>query len=93
MLTIHSDHPHTSDLVQQMAELCAAHGAHWHPELQVEVSQGSLRLLAPPGTSGGLITMPTELLVPIAGARWTESTEELQLLARCQLRRRLASIT
>jgi hypothetical protein len=37
-------------------------------------------LLPPPGTSGQLITMPTELLVPIAGARWGVSTDELTLL-------------
>jgi hypothetical protein len=80
MLATKSDHADTNGLLEQIAQLCAAHGAHWQPELQVEVRQGSLRLLAPPGTSGELITMPTALLVPIAGARWAESTEELQLL-------------
>ena len=80
MLTIHSDHPDTSDLVQQMAELCAAHGAHWHPDLQVDVREGSLRLLAPPGTPGELISLPTELLVPIQGAEWAQSVDQLQLL-------------
>jgi hypothetical protein len=80
MLTIHSDHPDTSDLVQQMAELCAAHGAHWHPDLQVDVRDGSLCLLAPPGTPGEMISLPTELLVPIQGAQWAQSADQLQLL-------------
>ncbi len=79
-LAIASDQPATTALLGEIAHLCAAHGAQWHPELQVEVAQGSLRLLAPPSNRGELITMPTELLVPIAGARWAESTEELQLL-------------
>ena len=81
MLTVTSDDHEVSRLVQEIAQLCAAHGAQWHPELQVEEREGSMRLLAPPGTEGELITMPTELLVPIAGAQWAESAEKLQLLA------------
>lgn len=79
-LAITSDQPDATRLVQAIAQLCAAHGAHWHSELEVEVREGSLRLLAPPGSHGELITMPAELLVPIAGARWAESTQQLQLL-------------
>jgi hypothetical protein len=80
MLATTSDQPDASRLVQAITQLCSAHGAHWHPELLVEVRDGCLRLLAPKGTSGALITMPTELLVPIGGARWAESTQQLQLL-------------
>ena len=40
-----------------------------------------MRLLAPPSTAGPLITMPTHLLVPIAGARWGDGANALELLA------------
>jgi hypothetical protein len=81
MLPIASDQQATTDLLVAIAEICHRHGAHWHPDLLVEVSGGAMRLLAPPGAEGELITMPTELLVPIAEAQWAESTEQLQLLA------------
>lgn len=38
------------------------------------------RLLAPPATNGPLTSMPTEMLVPIAGAQCTLSSSELKLL-------------
>jgi hypothetical protein len=46
----------------------------------VLMDQGRMRLLAPPETTGSLINMPSELLVPIAGAQWTRATNVLQLL-------------
>lgn len=81
MLTVTSDQAEASRLVLQIAQLCAANGAQWHPDLQVEVCEGSLRLLAAPDTKGELIIMPIELLVPIEGAQWANSFERLDLLA------------
>lgn len=80
MVIVTGDQANARSLVQEIAELCAAHGAVWHPALQVEVCEGGMRLLAPPGSSGELIRMPTELLVPIAGARWAETPEALVLI-------------
>ena len=79
-LEILSDQSATTALLQEISQLCARHGAQWHPKLQVEVDQGGMRLLAPPETTGPLISMPTDLLVPIAGAEWTSSPDALQLL-------------
>ena len=64
-LAIASDQPDATALLEQIAHLCAAHGAQWHPQLQVEVSERAMRLLAPPETTGPLISLPTELLLPI----------------------------
>ncbi len=78
-LSINSDHSEAAALLQELAQVCAAHGAQWHPELKAELHEGSMRLLAPPGSSGELISMPTELLVPIKGARWSSSDHVLIL--------------
>ena len=67
-------------MLREIATLCRAHGAWWHPELSAEVSEGAMRLLAPPGTEGPLIMLPTTLLVPIEGARWGEGATALALL-------------
>lgn len=79
-LAISSDQPTATALLQEIAQICLGNGAYWHPELQVEVAQGGMRLLAPPGTTGPLIVMPTDLLVPIAEARWSGSPKVLDLL-------------
>lgn len=79
-LTIQSDCSTASAVLLEIAEICAAHGAQWHPELSAEIRGGAMRLLAPPGTNALLISMPTEMLVPIAGAQWTLSSSELKLL-------------
>jgi hypothetical protein len=47
-LTIASDDHTAAALLQQIARLCAAHGAQWPPELWVEVVDGCMRLLEPP---------------------------------------------
>jgi len=77
---IASDQPMARELLLEIARICAGHGAQWHPQLQVEVVHGAMRLLAPPDTTGALISMPTELLVPIAGAQWSSSADALRLL-------------
>ena len=79
-LAIASDQPATTALLGEIAHLCAAHGAQWHPQLQVEVNGGAMRLLAPPETTGALISLPTELLLPIETAQWSGSADALQLL-------------
>ncbi len=79
-LAIASDQESATALLQEIAKLCAAHGAEWHPQLQVEVDHGAMRLLAPPETTGELITMPTELLVPIEAAQWSDASDALHLL-------------
>ena len=79
-LAIASDQPATTALLGEIAHLCAAHGAQWHPQLQVEVNGGAMRLLAPPDTTGALISLPTELLLPIETAQWSGSADALQLL-------------
>ena len=79
-LAIASDQPATTALLREIAHLCAAHGAQWHPQLQVEVIEGAMRLLAPPETTGALISLPTELLLPIEAAQWSGSADALQLL-------------
>ena len=79
-LAIASDQPATAALLAEIAHLCAAHGAQWHPQLQVEVAQGAMRLLAPPETTGALISLPVELLLPIEAAQWSGSADALQLL-------------
>lgn len=79
-LAIASDQPATTALLGEIARLCAAHGARWHPQLQVEVNGGAMRLLAPPDTTGELIKLPTELLLPIGAAQWSQSADALQLL-------------
>ena len=79
-LSIICDQPTVTRLLQEIAQICLGHGAHWHPELQVEVAQGGMRLLAPPGTTGPLISLPTDLLVPIGDAQWSSSPDILELL-------------
>lgn len=79
-LAIISDNPTATRLLQEIAQICLGNGAHWHPELQVEVAQGGMRLLAPPGATGPLITLPTDLLVPIAEAQWSSSPDALELV-------------
>jgi hypothetical protein len=79
-LQIISDQSAATALLKEISQLCARHGAQWHPELQVEVDQGGMRLLAPPGTTGPLISMPTDLLVPIAEAQWSSSPDTLEIL-------------
>ena len=79
-LTIHSDQEAATALLGEIAARCAAHGAEWHPELRAEVAEGAMRLWAPPGTTGPLITMPTPLLVPIEAARWGDGATALELL-------------
>jgi hypothetical protein len=79
-LVILSDQPTVTALLQEIAQLCAGHGAQWHHELQVEVVEGGMRLLAPPGTTGPLITLPTDLLVHIAEAQWSSSPNALDLV-------------
>jgi len=80
-LTIASDQGAATALLGEIAALCAAQGAQWHPHLRAEVAEGAMRLLAPPGTARPLITMPSHLLVPIAGARWGDGATSLELLA------------
>ena len=80
VLEIISDHLAATSLLQKISSLCAAHGAQWNSGLQVEVDQGRMRVLAPPGSSGRLISIPTALLIPIAGAQWSISSDELKLL-------------
>ncbi len=46
----------------------------------MEVAQGAMRLLAPPETTGALISLPAELLLPIEAAQWSDSADALQLL-------------
>jgi hypothetical protein len=48
-LTIVSDQQAATVLLGEIAALCAAQGAAWHPELRAEVAEGAMRLLAPPG--------------------------------------------
>lgn len=79
-LAIRSDLESATELLQRIARLCAAHGATWHPKLEVEVEQGAMRLVAPQDTRGPLIVLPTELLTPIATAEWSDTPNELQLL-------------
>ena len=69
-LTITSDNNHASAVLVKIAQICVAYGAHWNPELSAEIRGGAMRILAPPGTTGLLISMPTALLVPIAEAQW-----------------------
>ena len=79
-LTIQSDCSPASAVLLEIAEICAPHGAQWHHELSAEIRGGAMRLLAPPATNGPLTSMPTEMLVPIAGAQCTLSSSELKLL-------------
>ena len=79
-LAIISDQPTATALLQEIAQLCVGHGAQWHRELQVEVAEGGMRLLAPPGTTGSLISLPTDLLVPIGEVQWSSSPDALELL-------------
>ncbi|MFM7511905.1 MAG: hypothetical protein ACKO3F_00825 [Cyanobium sp.] len=79
-LAIRTEQSAVAEVLQQMAALCQFHGASWHPQLEVEELQGSLRLLAPACCSGPLITLPTALLVPIDGARWGAGSRALELL-------------
>ena len=79
-LVIISNQTTATALLQEISQLCARHEARWHPDLRVEVGPAGMRLLAPPGISGPLISMPTALLVPIAGTQWSSSTDALELL-------------
>jgi hypothetical protein len=79
-LTIVSDQEGATAVLREIATLCRAHGAEWHPQLTAEVREGAMRLLAPPGTEGSLITVPLPLLMPIEGARWGEGESALELL-------------
>lgn len=81
-LAIISDQPTATALLQEIAQLCVGHGAQWHPELEVEVVQGDMRLLGPPGTTGRLISLPTDLLLPIGEAQWSRSPDALELMLR-----------
>lgn len=79
-LTVVSDQEAATAVLREIAALCGAHGAQWHPRLTAEVREGAMRLLAPPGTQGPLIALPDALLVPMEGARWGEGDTRLDLL-------------
>lgn len=79
-LAIASDDSKAGALLGGIAGICAAHhGAEWHPELRVEVVEGAMRQLAPAHSTGPLISLPTELLVPITGAQWADTSNALRL--------------
>lgn len=78
-LSISSDQPIAGALLEEIAGLCTDHGARWHQQLKLEVQNGSMRILAPPRCDGVMISLPTSLLVPIAGAEWSESPDVIQL--------------
>ena len=61
-------------------QISAGHGAQWHHELQVEVVQGGMRLDANPGSTGPLISLPADLLVPIGQAQWIISPDASELV-------------
>ena len=63
-----SDQPLVTRLLQEIVQICLGNCAQWHPELQVEMAQGSMRLLASLGATGPLISLPADLLVPIGEA-------------------------
>ena len=48
-LTIASDQEAAAALLGDIAALCSAQGAQWHPHLRAEVAGGAMRLWAPPG--------------------------------------------
>jgi len=78
-LQIRSDQHAASAVLEEIARLCKAHGARWHAGLVVEVEAGQMRLLAPAGTQGTLIHLPTPLLVPIEAACWEEADARIVL--------------
>lgn len=78
-LQIDSDQQQAASLLREIAAICASHGAQWHPELVAQVREGAMRLLAPPGLTGPLISIPTKLLVPIEGLEWQQNPQKLEL--------------
>ena len=80
MISIDSDQQAVTLLLQEIVGLCQAYGLEWHSQLRIEVRQGEMRLLAPRGAQGTLITLPTQLLVPLEGARWSAAPDHLELL-------------
>jgi hypothetical protein len=48
--TIVSDQEAATVLLGEIAALCAAQGAAWHPDLRAELAEGAMRLLAPTAT-------------------------------------------
>jgi hypothetical protein len=80
VISIDSDQQAVTLLLEEIVRLCQAHGLEWHSQLRIEVRQGGMRLLAPRGAQGTLITLPTQLLVPLEGARWSAAPDRLELL-------------
>ena len=78
-LTITSDNNHASAVLLKIAQICAAHQAHWNLGVSAEIRGGFMRILAPSGATGLLISMPTALLVPIAEAQWWDESHALLL--------------
>ena len=79
-LNISSDNGEASDVLQEIAQLCFDHGAQWHPDLEAEINGESMRLLAPHGCNHNLITMPTDLLLPVEKVCWKVSNDQIVLV-------------
>lgn len=79
LLRIESDSTEAQALLTQIGTVLHRNGATWQPELRCEVRQGGMRLLADADGTGPLIIIPTELLVPVDGARWDAGDTMLRL--------------
>jgi hypothetical protein len=78
-LHIDSDHREAEVLLGEIGRIVSAHGGSWHPQMRCEIRQGGMRILADAGAQGPLITIPTELLVPVDGARWSDGGDRIQV--------------
>ena len=80
-LSIFGDNSDAAEILQEIADLCDRNNAQWNPKLEVEIKEGEMRLLAPVGCEGKLITMPTDLLIPIKrGAQWEIIRNEITII-------------
>lgn len=79
-LAISSDQETAATVLKEISTICHSLGAEWHPDLRAEILCGNMRLVAPPGTTGPLITLPTSLFIPIGGASWADNPKVLDLI-------------
>lgn len=79
---IAADSQHCSAILREIVTLVLTHGGHIHPGAVWREREGHMTVTCNPAGADNphpLVMLPRELLVPITGAEWADSTERLIL--------------
>ncbi len=81
---IDASNPGAGAALNALLEIVRSHGGDLHPATVLIERDGNLSVRCTRGTVGGpegadFVTLPRELLVPIDGAEWSDSDDELAL--------------